>query len=69
MLGCWNQMAEEIYNSFSEAWSDFRATEGGSPYERLIEEIQALHDAVVQEDLDLGSAHHSAAATKLTPNS
>jgi len=42
MEGYWNQMADEIYNGFGEALSDFRATEGGEPYERLIAEIVAL---------------------------
>ena len=45
MLGYWNQMASEIYNSFGEALSDFRATEGSSAHERLIAEIRALHAA------------------------
>jgi hypothetical protein len=42
MKGYWNQMADEIYNGFGEALSDFRATEGDEPYERLIAEIIAL---------------------------
>lgn len=32
-------MATEIYSNFSDALSDFRATEGDGPHERLIAEI------------------------------
>lgn len=42
MEGYWNQMADEIYDGFGEALSDFRAAEGDEPYERRIAEITAL---------------------------
>ena len=42
MEGYWNQMADEIYNGFGEALSDFRVTEGEEPYQRLIAEIIGL---------------------------
>lgn len=45
MEGYWNQMADEIYRNFSEALSDFRATEGDEPHERLIAEIRAFRVA------------------------
>jgi hypothetical protein len=45
LSGYWNQMADEIYASFSEALSDFRATEGEQSYKRLIGELEALYVA------------------------
>ena len=45
MEGYWNQMADEIYSNLSEALSDFHATEGDEPHERLIAEIRAFRAA------------------------
>ncbi|WP_296716900.1 hypothetical protein [Erythrobacter sp.] len=45
MEGYWNQMATEIYSSFSDALSDFRATEGDGLHKRLIAEIGVFRAA------------------------
>jgi len=45
LSGYWNQMADEIYASFSEALSDFRTTEGDQLYKRLIAELETLRAA------------------------
>lgn len=42
MEGYWNQMADGIYGSFSEALADFRNTEGDGSYKRLTAEIEDL---------------------------
>lgn len=45
MLGYWNQMATEFYDTLSDALDDFEATDGDQLYQRLLKDIVSLHDA------------------------